>query len=78
MGGNVDLKKGYITLSASNQEYDLQDVWADVSESGKRIEVQKVFNYPPSSVSRFYDPYAGTFDQRQLLDAFGFGNVYMR
>ena len=75
MGGNVDLKKGYITLSASNQDYDLQDVWASVSESNKRIEVQRVFNHQPSSITRFYDPYAGSFDQRQLLDAFGFGNV---
>ena len=70
-----DLKKGSITLSGSNQDYDLQGLWADVSESGKRIEVQRVFNHAPSSITRFYDPYAGTFDQRQLLDAFGFGNV---
>ena len=75
MGGNVDLKKGFITLSGSAQDYDLQDVWASVSESGQRIEVQRVFNHMPSSITRFYDPYAGSFDQRQLLDAFGFGNV---
>ena len=75
MGGNVDLKKGFITLSGSAQDYDLQDVWASVSESGKRIEVQRVFNHMPSSITRFYDPYAGSFDQRQLLDALGFGNV---
>ena len=70
-----DLKKGYITLTGSKQDYDLQDVWANVSESGKRIEVHRVFNHMPAAVSRFYDPYAGSFDQRQLLDAFGFGNV---
>ena len=75
MGGNVDLKKGFITLSGSVQDYDLQDVWAAASESGRRIEVQRVFNHAPSSITRFYDPYAGSFDQRQLLDAFGFGNV---
>ena len=75
MGGNVDLKKGFITISASKQDYDLQDVWASVSESSQRIEVQRVFNHAPSSITRFYDPYAGSFDQRQLLDAFGFGNV---
>jgi len=75
MSETYDLKKGYIILSGSVQDYDLQDVWASVSESNKRIEVQRVFNYPPAAVSRFYDPYAGTFDQRQLLDAFGFGNV---
>ena len=72
---NYDLKKGHIVLTGSKQDYDLQDVWANVSESGKRIEVHRVFNHMPASVSRFYDPYAGTFDQRQLLDAFGFGNV---
>ena len=72
---NYDLKKGFITLSSSKQDYDLQDVWANVSESGKRIEVHRVFNHMPAAVSRFYDPYAGSFDQRQLLDAFGFGNV---
>ena len=75
LGGNVDLKKGFITLSGSKQDYDLQSVWAEVSESGRRIEVQRVFNHMPSSITRFYDPYAGSFDQRQLLDAFGFGNV---
>ena len=75
MSENYDLKKGYIVLSGSQQDYDLQSVWADDNESGKRIEVQRVFNQMPAAVSRFYDPYAGSFDQRQLLDAFGFGNV---
>jgi hypothetical protein len=75
IGGNVDLKKGYITLSGSVQDYDLQDVWASVSESGKRIEVQSVYNHSPSAITKFYDPFAGSFDQRQMLDNFGFGNV---
>jgi len=75
LGGNVDLKKGHITLTGSKQDYDLQALWANVSESNRRIEVQRVFNHMPSSITRFYDPYAGSFDQRQLLDAFGFGNV---
>jgi len=72
---NFDLKKGHITLSGSQQDYNLQTLWANVSESSRRIEVQRVFNQAPAAVSRFYDPYAGSFDQRQLLDAFGFGNV---
>ena len=72
---NYDLKKGHIVLTGSKQDYNLQDIWASVSESNKRIEVHRVFNHQPAAVSRFYDPYAGTFDQRQLLDAFGFGNV---
>jgi len=75
MSENIDLKKGFITLSGSVQDYDLQELWADVSESSKRIEVQRVFNHAPAAISRFYDPYAGSFDQRQMLDSFGFGNV---
>ena len=75
VGGNVTLKSGSITLVADQQDYDLQNVWADVSESSKRIEVQQVYNYGEAAISRFYDPYAGSFDQRQLLDNFGMGNV---
>ena len=75
MDENFDLKKGYVTLSQSVQDYDLQGLWADVSESGQRIEVQRVFNQPKSAISRFYDPYGGSFDQQQLLDNFGMGNV---
>ena len=52
MSENYDLKKGYITLSGSQQDYDLQSVWADDNESGKRIEVQRVFNHMPAAVSR--------------------------
>ncbi len=75
MEENFDLKKGFVTLSQSVQDYDLQGLWADVSESGQRIEVQRVFNQPKSAISRFYDPYGGSFDQQQLLDNFGMGNV---
>ena len=75
MDGNFDLKKGYVTLTGSVQDYDLQEVWADVTESGQRIEVQRVYNQAPSAISRFYDPYGGSFDQQQLLDNFGMGNV---
>ena len=75
MDENFDLKKGFVTLSQSVQDYDLQGLWADVSESGQRIEVQRVFNQPKSAISRFYDPYGGSFDQQQLLDNFGMGNV---
>ena len=46
MDENFDLKKGYVTLSQSVQDYDLQGLWAEVSESGQRIEVQRVFNQP--------------------------------
>ena len=75
VGGNTELKSGSITMVSQSQTYDLQTLWANVSESGKRIEIQNVYNYGPAAISKFYDPYAGTYDQRSMLDSFGFGNV---
>ena len=42
-GGNTDIKKGYVDLVAGEQEYNLDSLWANVSESGNRIDVTKVF-----------------------------------
>ena len=75
VGGDADLKSGSITLSKNEQDYDLQALWGDVSESKKRIEIQRVFNYGPAALSKFYDPFAGSYDQRTLLDEMGMGNV---
>ena len=77
VGGNSDLYSGSITLSSSKQTYDLsaEAAFESVVDSSDRIEVQRVFNYGPSSISQFYDPYVGTFDQQQMLDNFGMGNV---
>ncbi len=75
VGGNTDIKKGYIELQAGQQEYDLDSLWAAVSESGKRIEVVKVFHEPVPAINRFFDPYSvsgqGTLN---LIDEFGFGS----
>lgn len=73
VGGTVDWKKGYVTISSGSQEYDLQALWAAVSESSARIEVKRVFHHAPPAVTRFFDPYAltgqGTLN---LVDEFGF------
>lgn len=75
VGGNTDIKKGFINLQAGKQEYDLDALWSAVSESNKRIEVVKVFNEPTPAISRFFDPYSvsgqGTLN---LIDEFGFGS----
>ena len=39
-GGTVDWKRGHIAISAGSQSYDLDTVWANVSESGNRIEIK--------------------------------------
>ena len=70
---------GSITLTGSQQVYDLTTeatLESDVDEAGgDRIEVQRVFNEAPAAISKFYDPFAGTYDNIELLDSFGFGNV---
>jgi hypothetical protein len=75
VGGNTDIKKGYIELVAGQQEYDLDSLWASVSESGKRIDVTRVFHEPIPAINRFFDPYSvsgqGTLN---LIDEFGFGS----
>ena len=74
VGGGLNLYTGSITLTGSHQTYDLETD-AALEKSGRRLEIQRVFNYGPNAITRFYDPFAGSFEQRQMLDSFGFGNV---
>ena len=74
-GGNTDIKRGYVDLVGGQQNYDLDTLWSNVSESGKRIEVNKVYFEPTPAINRFFDPYSvsgqGTLN---LIDEFGFGS----
>ena len=54
--------------------YDLSSE-SSLEQTGDRLEIQRVFNQGPAAVSKFYDPFAGTYDNIELLDSFGFGNV---
>ena len=74
VGGDIEMYSGSITLTSSKQEYDLETV-ASLEKSGDRLEIQRVFNYGPSASSKFYDPYAGSFDQQQMLDGMGMGGT---
>ena len=74
-GGNVNYKKGSIDITAGTQEYSLQSLYGDVSESGHSMQIQKVYHYSPAAISRYFDPYAGTGTGIQsLMETFGFGN----
>jgi hypothetical protein len=76
VGGGVTMFTGSITLTGSKQTYDLEtESNITASHNNKRLEIQKVFNQGPAAVSKFYDPFAGTYDNIELLDSFGFGNV---
>ena len=75
VGGRVDIKRGYINQVTGQQEYDLQELWADVSESGERLDITRVFYEATPAINRFFDPYSvsgqGTLN---LIDEFGFGS----
>ena len=43
VGGTIDFKSGSIEMKDGQQDYDLDALWSNVSESGNTIEVRKVF-----------------------------------
>jgi hypothetical protein len=75
VGGATDIKSGSIDIIGLEQDYDLKTLYADVSESGKRIEVTRVFFEPKPAISRFFDPYSisgmGTLN---ITQEFGFSS----
>lgn len=74
-GGNVTWKKGYVDLVPGSQSYDLDVLWANVSESGKAIEIKRVYHDFSPAIVRYFDPYVGTgAGTQQLLDSFGWGS----
>ena len=75
VGGNVDYKKGRISVVSGSQEYDLNALFADVSESGAAIEVKRVYYEGTPAMQRFFDPYATTgYGTINMVQGFGFGN----
>ena len=75
VGGTVDFKSGSISITSGSQVYDLNS-YAEVSESGKAIEIRKVYYEASPAVHRYFDPYAGTgAGSYNMLDGFGWGNM---
>ena len=75
VGGTIDFKTGSIDIVSGSQVYDLDALWAQVSESGNAIEVRKIFYEAAPAITRYFDPYAGTGDgSYNMLDSFGWGN----
>jgi hypothetical protein len=59
-GGNVDWKRGYIDVAMNQQDYDLDELWAQCNENGAGIEIKKIFHYRPPAAARIYDPFSMT------------------
>ena len=75
VGGDVDIKKGSISVASGSQEYDLNALFAEVSESGKAIEVKRVYYEATPAMQRFFDPYATTgYGTINMIEGFGFGD----
>ena len=74
VGGSTDMYSGSITLSSSKQVYNLETE-ASLEKTGDRLEIQKVFNHGPAAITRFYDPFAGSFDTQTMLEDMSMGNV---
>ena len=77
VGGNTTMFTGSITLSSSKQVYDLTSeatLESSVTTANPMV-VQRVFNEGPAAISKFYDPFAGAYDNIELLDSFGMGSV---
>ena len=74
VGGNVTKYTGSLPLTASVQDYDL-DQWATDQGINGGIEIRRVFFQAPPAILRYFDPYAGTGTGIQsLMDAFDFGS----
>ena len=75
-GGYVDWKKGSITISSGSQDYDLNALYAAVSESGNgAIEIKKIYHEAKPAVNKYFDPYATTgYGTANFIEGFGFGD----
>ncbi len=61
-GGNVEWKTGSIELQEGQQDYDLQELYGNVSESGKRLDIKEIWHYQESSaVGRGYNRFGQEF-----------------
>ena len=73
-GGNVDWKKAPIQLQPGVQDYDLQVLIGNASESCNRITVRRVFHDRPPASARIYDPFSMTgMSYSNVLQELGFG-----
>ena len=74
VGGNVEWKKGSVAVTSGSQEYDLNCLFVDGSESGS-IEVKRVYYDATPAMQRFFDPYATTgYGTINMVSGFGFGD----
>jgi len=79
VGGNVDIKKAYIEVTAGVQKYDLTTLSYDAAtsqslSSSVQRDVVRVFYEAVPAITRFFDPYSvGAQGTLNLMSELGFG-----
>ena len=83
VGGTTSIKRAYVHITASVQNYNLMTQAVDVETSSSfaslftgssTVDVTKVFYESTPAISRFFDPYSvGAQGTLNLMDEFGFG-----
>jgi len=74
-GGNVPWHKGRLALTASVQDYDLNEWAISQGYKDKDIEIMRVFYEPHPAVVNVYDPYVGSgLGMMNFIDSFGWGS----
>ena len=79
-GGNVTYYTGSLSVSSSQQIYDLTDSTKVTLESGTAgtdaIEIKRIYHEAPPAIVKYFDPFVGTgLGTQQMLDNFGFGGM---
>ena len=73
-GGTVDWKKTSIWVNPNIQDYDLQALIGNASESCARITIRRIFHDRPPAFARIYDPFSMTgMSYSNVLQELGFG-----
>ncbi len=74
VGGDVTYSKGSISITSGSQEYDINELFTDVSAS-EAIEIKRVYYEGTPAMQRFFHPYATTgYGTINMVEGFGFGN----
>ena len=73
VGGTVNVKTGSIQVTAQNPRYDLDELFTDVNETGKTIEIKRLLHFRRPASARFFDPYLGN---QAMLDLVIIQRVY--
>ena len=74
VGGKVTYHKGFLPLTASQQNYDL-NAWAQAEGIEGRIEIKRIYYEAPPAITRYFDPYAGSgAGMQSMMNMFGWGS----